>query len=118
MTCGRRGERPVRSFVATKTGPIAVVLPNGCHLGRFATRKGNRSYTHWNAMALLENTQSVIDHALKLLLFHCTTGFVSLAMDIVTPIAVGGFELDRFEINSGFCFKLGLVVTTMGIGER
>ena len=45
--------------------------------------------TCWNAMVLLKYIQSVSDHALIFLLYHCTVGSIALVLDIVSPVTVG-----------------------------
>ena len=64
------------------------VLANSLDSGCFCTVKNNQSCACRNAMALLENVQSVLYHALELLLYYCTSGTVFAAMNIVSLVTI------------------------------
>ena len=40
-------------------------------------------------MVLLENVNCVIDHALELVLYHCTTGPIFHAVGVVSSVTIG-----------------------------
>ena len=71
-------------LLQSESVPFLYVSSNGHDSGCCGTVKNNWSCTCRNAMALLESVQSIIYHALKLLLYYCTMEPVPIAVDIVS----------------------------------
>ena len=67
--------------------PCGFILSNCLDSG--GCRSDCTGTAGWHAVVLMKNIQSVIDHALILLLYYCTVGSITPATDIVSSVAVG-----------------------------